>query len=78
MRRIKMRILGLFLKTYDYYEWKDLIAVSTDFDKLEKMPDKDKLKGLYSDAPIAYSANYSKELARKETPHYVIEEVKVL
>jgi len=73
-----MRILGLFLKTYDYYEWKDLIAVSTDYNKLKDyLPLKNSKFG-YGNAPLVFSDFESQEKKSNEEPHFVIEEVKVL
>ena len=66
-------ILGLFLYTYDYYEWKELICISTSRKLLN-----DKVKELnansYLQQPLTALKNYER-MQCEEKCHYAIRPV---
>ncbi len=70
---------GLFLKTYDYYEWNDLICISESRQKLRDRHATGETDGLYGDRSLfEYVGDTPKGLRDKETVHFVIQIVEVL
>lgn len=63
----KKEMYGLFLNTYDYHEWHNLVRVSADKEALEKSVEGEKIQILYW-----IEQEFAKE---KERTHYVIEEI---
>jgi len=63
-------MLGLFLFTYDYYEWEELIAVSLDEDKLKERHKA--YDGLYDDKELISLDQHKARAPRDEEPHFVI------
>lgn len=57
---------GLFLCTYDYHEWKDLVLISKSVDKLLQYP---------PSVPIIDDYDKHVEFASGEVEHYYIDKV---
>lgn len=65
---------GLFIYTYDYYEWEDLIAVSESADRLKERHLEEKKQ----DYKLATNEDEHNELAHMETYHYMIKDVELV
>jgi len=67
MSENKKEMYGLFLNTYDYHEWHNLVRVSAVKEVLEKSVEGEEI-------PILYwiEQEFAKE---EELKHYVIEEI---
>ena len=66
---------GLFLYTYDYYEWEDFYACSENYDDLVRYKKENVLDELYHDKPIVGHDEHN-ELKRKEEAHWRIKPIK--
>ena len=60
------QMYGLFLCTYDHYEWKDLVLISKSVDKLSKCT---------SSVPIIHDYDTHVEYASGQVEHYYIDKV---
>ena len=65
---------GLFLYTYDYHEWEDLIAVSEFTENLKERY----LMEDGKDYKLANNEDEHNELAHMETHHYMIKDVELV
>jgi len=65
-------MFGLFLYSYDYHTWEDLIAISTNSHALISKQEKE------NDYPLALTKKEHDSMGNKEIDHYYIHTVEVI
>lgn len=67
-------MFGLFLCTYDYYEWKDLVCIAHDMSSIHAYLSRKDVRQY----PIATDYDQHDRLSVGEQSHYYIDRVKCL